>query len=216
MGRLRIGTMVGLLVLALLAGLTFLPASSALADGTTYTYSSCSQASSSFPGDLSSVTGGNSATFDFPPDCTIELTSSLTVNPNVTITINGNGLTLQGNGTSTVAGTFDIIDMEGTLSSTSTLMLNAVMVEDGMTGINASGAGGGNGGTVALVDSTLSNNAGAAINADGDTGLGSPNWVQGNGGGAGGAVSLTDSTISGGTIGIDARGGNGGVGNFYG
>src|SRR5579875_1562166 len=79
---------------------------------------------------LSSQTGGQQLTIDLPANCTIDLTSPLTIASGVDITIDGNGLTLVGANSST-----DVIDING-LGSLSTLSLNQVTVEGGAIGIN--------------------------------------------------------------------------------
>jgi len=157
--------------------------------------------------DLDLATPGNPLTIDVtPPNCTIGLTSALTVGAGVNITIDGNGLVLDGQ-----TKTFDIIDINGS-GNPSTLALDWVTVEDGLTGINASGSAGGvytnggNGGTVTLTDSTVSGNAGDGVTTSGG-GSGAFGFS-----GNGGSVTLTGSTVSGNKgNGVTTSGGYGGL-----
>src|SRR6185312_11390469 len=171
----------------------------ALADGPTYT--SCVQASS-FPTDLANVTSGN-ATFTFPANCTLDLTSSLEVAAGVSITVDGAGLVLDGQNES-----FDIITLNDTPSTPSSLTLDHVTLTHGQNGIRESG-----GGTITLTSSTISENSGDGINVSGGNGGAVDSGAGGGRGGTGGSVTLTNSTVDGnGASGIDASGGTGGAG----
>ncbi|HEX3721740.1 MAG TPA: hypothetical protein VHV31_03060, partial [Nitrolancea sp.] len=178
----------------------------ALAAGTTYT--SCVQASS-FPTDLANVTSG-SATFTFPADCTLDLTSSLAVAAGVSITVDGAGLVLDGQ-----TQTFDIMKINDTLGNPSSLTLDDVTVTHGQNGITDSG----NGALITLTDSTVSDNSGDGIHANGVTGSNGEDVNVGlaggfgGPGGAGGAVTLMNSTVNdNGASGITVNGGTGGAG----
>ena len=186
----------------------------ALAAGASY--SSCLEANS-FPSDLAGVASG-SATFTFPANCTLDLASSLEIAANVNITLDGNGLILDGQD-----HTFDIITINDTSISSSSLTLNNVTVTNGQNGITEHG-----GGSITLTNSTVSDNSGDGIDASGSSGAagapgangsdgaaGSPGGSGGAGGfgGAGGSISLTNSIISdNGAIAVAARGGAGGAG----
>ncbi len=172
----------------------------ALAAGASY--SSCLDANS-FPSDLAAVTSG-SATFTFPANCTLDLTSSLEIAAGVSITLDGNGLILDGQ-----TQTFDIITINDAPGHASMLTLDKVTVTHGQNGITEHG-----GGSITMTNSTVSDNSGNGIDASG--GAGAVAGVAGGAGGngsAGGSVTLTTSTINGnGGSGILANGGAGGAG----
>ncbi|HLI50807.1 MAG TPA: choice-of-anchor Q domain-containing protein [Thermomicrobiaceae bacterium] len=70
------------------------------------------------------------ATITFASGCTINLTSApLTINPGVSVTINGNGLVITG------SQSFDLIDITDSSTSPSSLTLNSVKLINGMNGI---------------------------------------------------------------------------------
>lgn len=201
------------LAVALAAGVALGGPGSALAAGGS-TYTSCAESTANFPTDLAGVTSG-SATFTFPANCTIDLTSPLKVGAGVDITINGNSLTLDGQ-----MGNFDLIVIRDT-SAASTLKLDQVTLEQSGTGFGIDDQG--NQATVTLEhgstisgtnfgilanaitvnDSTITDNAATGIDANASassmvTVTGST--ISDNGGDgiySTGAVSVDTSTISG-------------------
>ncbi|HLI50362.1 MAG TPA: choice-of-anchor Q domain-containing protein, partial [Thermomicrobiaceae bacterium] len=127
MGRLRIGTMVSLLVLGLLAGLAFI-SPAARAEGT-QTFSDC-PTEQTLQGYMDA---GGMIQYTGSTPCTIPLTSSLMMSKEVNVEIDGGvGLTLNG-GTSANHGNFMLIRISNT--SPSTLTLNHVTLENGLSGI---------------------------------------------------------------------------------
>lgn len=199
-----------LLVLALLGGLASVPPVSVLAQGPVGCTEQAFRAAL-----IDAPTGGQSYTIEMVSNCRIELSGSLIVGAGANITIDGNGLVLNGQNQ-----TFDIVDLRGTTTSPSTLTLNNVTVKNGAAGIHGSGPD-----TVNLTDSTVSGNSQDGINiSGGDGGNGSAgqdgfNGLPGGAGSAGsigGTVTLTNSTVSGndgaGIVANGGRGGNGGTG----
>src|SRR5579875_3797349 len=100
-----------LLALALLVGLAILAPSVGRATPVGSTTVTCTGVSATDQNNLQTAlnaapTDGTPDTITVSPNCTIDLTSALTVNAGVNITLNGNGLTLVGANSST-----DVIDL---------------------------------------------------------------------------------------------------------
>src|SRR5579875_101792 len=177
------------LAASLFIGLALGQPPSALAAGATY--ASCGDAIAGFSTDLAAVTTG-SATFDFPSNCTIGLTSPLSVGPGVDVTINGNGLILDGQ-----TKTFDVIDLDD-VSNPSTLRLNQVTVENGIDGIHDFSQYSPFG-TIILTGGTVSGNSSYGITTDGTVTVAN-STASGNGQSgvfSAGSATVTNSNISG-------------------
>lgn len=124
------------LALALLAGLVMSGPANVLAAGTAVNctgnsatdQTSLQNALSAAPRD------GSLYTITVSANCTIDLTSALAVGNDVNITLDGNGLTLAGDGSSSTPGSFYLFSIND--STASTLNLSQVTLKDGVGGID--------------------------------------------------------------------------------
>jgi hypothetical protein len=161
--------------------------------------SSCSQA-----GLMSAIgAAGFGGTVQFTGDCSITLTSTITL-PSVTIDGNGHAVTISGGHTSTVAGVQVFV-----INSGATVTLNDLTIANGHSAVNGGGINFAGGGTLMVTNSTFSGNSagagGGGIFINGGGGVTITNSTfSGNSAGAGGGIekvsgtlTITNSTFSG-------------------
>jgi hypothetical protein len=205
---------------ALVLGLAAVQPAGVLA--ATVTVSSCSQA-----GLTSAISAaGNNGTVQFGADCSITLSSTITLSQSVTIDGNGHAVTISGGHTATVTGVRvfivnssftvtlndltiangDDVDVGGGIDNSGTLMVT----NSTFSGNSASLGGGGilNGGNLTVTNSTFSGNSaddgGGILNGGNLTVTNSTfngNLAGGDGGGIfnSGSLTVTNSTFSGNT-----------------
>ncbi|HLI51809.1 MAG TPA: right-handed parallel beta-helix repeat-containing protein, partial [Thermomicrobiaceae bacterium] len=144
-----------LLAVALLAGLA--PAAEAAPPPATIAVTSCPANQAALQNLLNQAGSESPAVIQFTStasNCQLNLSSTLTIGAGVDITIDGNGLTLIGDRTSSTPGTFNMILINDSPDNISKLALSDMTVKDGGSGIgDLSGVA-----SVTVTDSTITGN----------------------------------------------------------